>query len=78
MIKKKRKIRKKDKFRFEVFHRYKAKGQKFCWRVISCNGNNICSAEMFGSEQMPRKTIKSLISAIKKGQYRVVEDLVNE
>jgi uncharacterized protein YegP (UPF0339 family) len=65
------------KFRFEVIRKEKGK-QKFFWRAVSCNGNTVCHAEMFVNENSPRKTIDSLIDAIKKGQYKIVEDLVHE
>ena len=65
------------KFRFEVIRKERGK-QKFFWRVIACNGNTICHAEMYGNEASPRNTIDSLIDAIKNDQYKVVEELVHD
>ncbi len=60
------------KIRFEIVRNKKAK-QQYHWRARSCNGRIICHSENFASILGPMKTIKSLISAIKKGQFRIDE-----
>lgn len=68
--------KKKDKYRFVFYRNHKGK-QNFSWRVVACNGNIICSAEMYSNAANPKKTVKNLINAIKKGQFRI-DDEINE
>ena len=75
MQKAKKKITKyKERIRFEVVFNAKSR-QRFHWRIRSCNGQIICHSENYRSEAGPIKTIKSFISAIKKGQFRI-EDTI--
>ena len=63
------------KYRLEVVRANRGKS-KFHWRAIACNGRPIFHSGDFAAEVGPRKTINSFIEAIKKGQYRIVEELV--
>jgi len=74
MPKAKKRSKYKDKYRFEIVCNPKLK-QKFHWRARSCNGQLVCHSEKMMRELSPIKTINSFISAIKKGQYRIEEDL---
>jgi len=64
------KARKKYTFRF-----FKGRGvHKFRWQAVASNGRIVCSAEGFLQKSGPKKTVKNLIDAIKKGQYKIEED----
>ena len=65
------------KFRFEIVYNSKAKGkQKYFWRAISCNGQTVIPTEMYLGAAGPVKTIKSLITAAKKGQVKICEEII--
>jgi uncharacterized protein YegP (UPF0339 family) len=67
----------KNKFRFEIVYNSKAKGkQKYYWRAISCNGQTVIPTEMYLGAAGPVKTIKSLITAAKKGQVKICEEII--
>ena len=63
------------RIRFEIVFNPKVKKQPFHWRIRSCNGQIVAHAENYRSEAGPIKTIKSLTSAIKKGQYRIEDGI---
>jgi uncharacterized protein YegP (UPF0339 family) len=63
------------KIRFEIVRNPRAK-QKYHWRAVACNGRIVCHSETYTAEAGPLKTIASFISAIKKGQFKIVEETV--
>jgi len=65
------------KFRFEFVRRNKG-AQKYHWRLIACNGKIVCHSEMFHAEHSSRKTVASIIDAIKKGQFKIIEEMQRE
>ncbi len=62
------------KFRFEVVKNPKTR-QKYHWRAVACNGKIVCSSEKMCASLAPLKTINSFIDGIRKGQYKIVEDV---
>jgi len=65
------------KYRFEIVRKKKGK-QKFYWRLIACNGRIVCHSETMHVFHAPLKTIKNLVGAIKKGEFKIVERLIGE
>jgi len=65
-----------NKFRFEKIKNTKGGKQKFHWRAVACNGRIVCSSETYTSIKGPNKTIESFVKAIKKGQFKVVDEVI--
>ena len=71
---------KRNKFRIEFYHKKGRKDvkQKFRWNIVALNGRIVCSSESFLHKTGPIKTVKSLISAIKKDQIRLEKEYIIE
>jgi uncharacterized protein YegP (UPF0339 family) len=66
------------RYRFEVVKSPRAGKQKFHWRAVACNGRIVCDSEMYLAERGPRKTIENFIAAVKAGDFKVTEELVQD
>ena len=65
------------KYRIEVVRSSEGR-QKYHWRTIACNGRIVNSSEKMCTINGPKKVIRNLVDAIKKGNFKIVEELVHE
>ena len=69
---------KKAKFTVQFFEKSKRHHQRFRWRIVACNGNVVCHSESFLHRTGPRKTVANLIKAIQLGNFKVMEEAIEE